>query len=71
MSRGKILTSLIALAFVVVLLAVFRSCRSGSRPPSETGTLDETSYRASAVYTPPVPIASAYQLRPYPCRFGS
>jgi len=49
MSRGEILTLLIALAFIVVLLAIFGSCRSGSQPPPETGTLDETSYRASAV----------------------
>lgn len=70
MSRGKILALLIALAFVLVLVAVFRSCRSGSEPPSETGPLDETSYRASAVHAAPVSIASALQLPPYPRRFG-
>ena len=49
MSRGKILTALLAVALIVVLIAVFESCRDGTRPPAERDRLEGTSFRASAV----------------------
>ena len=48
MNRARILTILIALALLLVLVAVYRSCRSGSRPPAEGGGMEEATYRASA-----------------------
>lgn len=48
MSRGRIISVLLAIAFIVVLIAVFESCRSGTQPPAERDRLDETSYRAEA-----------------------
>ena len=48
MSRGRILTIVVAIAFIIVLIAVFDSCREGTVPPAERDRLDETSYRADA-----------------------
>ena len=43
-SRGTLLTIALVIGLVLVLIAVFRSCREGSVPPAERGRLDETSY---------------------------
>lgn len=50
MSRGKLISIVIGIALVVLLIAIFRSCRSGTVPPAEREVLDETSYRASSTH---------------------
>lgn len=53
MTRGRIITVIIAVASVLLLVAIVRSCRSGSRPPAERGVLEETQYRTDASRLPP------------------
>ena len=43
-SRSTLLTVVLVIGLVLVLIAVFRSCREGSVPPAERDQLDETSY---------------------------
>lgn len=48
MSRRTIITAVFAVALLVLLLVIFRACRSGSRPPAERDRLEGTSLRADA-----------------------
>lgn len=56
MTRGKIIAIVLGIALVVLLFAVFQSCRSGSTPPAERDLLDESSYRASSALVKAVPL---------------
>lgn len=56
MTRGKIIAIVLGIALVVLLFAVFQSCRSGSAPPAERDLLDESSYRASSAIALAVPL---------------
>ena len=43
-SRSTLLAIALVIGFILVLIAVFRSCREGTVTPDERDRLDETSY---------------------------